>query len=1389
MHRRMTVKEMMKSLKNETINTWFDLGLFIDRVKESRPIPSAEFSSSFDEFKNQISDGGIGFVTFYYAVDGVTLEIEKYAKNFQSLVPDIPIHYIGGEFYPESQELIDPSVGKCAIPEMKSFDKWNLYKDFFHTKLQRGSKSYNSLIKKYWSQVLKITQKLGKYVEDNNIKLLYIVNVNSNPGNVSSAMANVLVSEYLGIPVINNNHDFYWEGGNKKVDIETKGLKPGPRDFFFKNSHVGEFFTLLEVLYPWESRSWMQVNINYGQTLHLIHKNGHNPANVTEIGTAVDVKEYQLISKRKKINAFVQFEKVLSRYKETPICYSADDVSQNKLVDKTNPRPILLGYKTQMLKNFLSENIVFLQPTRIVSRKKIAIGFKLISKMLNNKSFAEKFMESDRLKLTMLVTGPIPMGQHSYFETLVERFSAMLSEIDPKFRKKIFLGFLFSELDKDKFKKRFENPVGIPELYNIASLVLLPSETEGRGLPIIEACATGVPIFCRRYYPEKVYAEVIGEHLPEKDRLKVIEFDGININDKQVEAISRRVFYPHKYIEETEHNKKVVEKRYSLESLNKNIEDICYRLHLQLQPNNISLETAKIALRQYKKICNFRNADLKKIINFKSRQYLAGYGKLAFMLKLKSLIDPSYFRVEEQEIRGIAHNFAKNLIKTNPDKQKLARTKIVEFYNAVDNIFYYNDGNTKIRHDHSFSYRHRNTKHYPYQDFTIQELTGLINLLYLEIIQPEAVKSFDIRSNFFTDWNLALSQLTSSKTLAIDDREILIKKLKSNIPVAYFPGKFVKYELELFALQSIRARLKLSIEQELTEDILKKNFKKLAPVYIFAQEKPLGKWWTADNIIDYIVHGNESELKLLYDYQILKIIKTHQVCVGIHFPQLGELALNVLSKIKEQNGILISNRRNAITMTDTVNIDRFHIGMTTYQTTANILGIKPGHGYIQYAPAGVRTTLNYPTPVQTAYDFHQTLKSDLFKNLCDKLGEDVVFNAIKEDAEAKGSPIKLVLENLKNKNKEKDLVEYNYVSGVYPDGYPWNGVMARADLNNSNKWAFSIVSSSHQTKRVTCFVDEFEKEQHCTARIAWNGGYILNPELVGKLGLSEAYIGSPLGLLITNGEVKSAPLFNKPALFINKDGSIDIRKISASSGLKIYLGGRDFQFAPEYYNSKSPGNNPAFYDLMFNGKEIPGDGRVVIRLAGNEIKEVIKTKKGQKVQIIPVGLTLSLPADQVPKNLENSIVEMTFPGLENVLHAVEAGPMLVDGGKACIDMEEEGWKTQFSIKTQAARLDYTDMRGPKIAAGVDKNGNLFVVTINGRLRESVGATHIDMANIMEEFGMVKAMGFDPGGSSTLVVDGKTLNISPYNSNYERNPYSLPPEPRAVANAIIGYLKD
>ncbi len=1058
------------------------------------------------------------------------------------------------------------------------------------------------------------------------------------------------------------------------------------------------------------------------------------------------------------------------------------------MVSKDNPRPILIGArKTNPLDKFLNENIVFLQPTRIISRKRIEIGFDLIERLFANDEFYKRFSETKHLKLTIIITGPIAAGHFNYFKRLVEKFKELLDSLGEEIKHKIFLAFLFSELDKKEFKSNFENPVGIPELYNIASLILLPSKTEGRGLPIIEATACGTPIFCSRYYPENVYSEVIGEHLPHIDRLKVIEFDGKNITKKHVKKIIDRVFFPHLFSNEITHNYQVVNKRYSLDSLKGNIDDICYRLYRQLKSNRRTAIKIKKEIVEYKRLCTHKNENLKAILNTEKREYLPGYGRMRFMILLKSLIDPSFFRVEEQLFRGMAFSYANKLLNSRIDDIPLKQK--IKFLNAIEEIFLFKNGELNIQHDHSLPYRHRNKNNYPYQDFTIQEISGLINSIFDSLIGVNKNPKIKTNAHFFTDIDLALSQLTSSTYLGIDDRKSLIHKLQSNVPIAYFPGKYIKNELEFFALQAVRSRLELGIDEELTADIIENNAKFISPIFILASKITTYENYNSQSIINFIVEGDDQELILLYKYNILQVIETDQLCIGIHFHQLGDEGLSVLRKIKDENGFIISNRQESSIMTDIVDIDRFHIGKVEDRLTEAILGIPINSGFIQFVPAGIRATLAFPTPVQTAKEFNEYIKGDEFRLAKEKFGEKEIYKILKLDAETKMSPIKKVIGDLLNKNNENEIVTYEYLSGIYKDGLPWNGVVAKAFLNKKNKkWEF-VADSSKKTKRVIDFVNDYKERIGIEAKIAWNGGYILNAELVGKLGLPESYIGSPLGLLISEGKVLSAPLFNKPALTFSKQ-TVNILRVNCSKGIIVSRGTESVEFAEDQYNTNGNFNQLRYFDLMYENEQILVENSFVLRLAGNIIKEVIRIEEKQEIVIVPVGLTLCIPINKLPKSWKvNDELEIRLTGIENINYAIEAGPMLIDNGKVILDMKEEGWTTQNSIKTQAARLDYIDMRGPKIAVGIDYEGNLVVLTVNGRIRESVGATHLDMAEILKNLNIQKAMGFDPGGSSTLVVNGQTLNISPYNSNYEENIYSLPPEPRAVSNVIMGYIKN
>ena len=52
----------------------------------------------------------------------------------------------------------------------------------------------------------------------------------------------------------------------------------------------------------------------------------------------------------------------------------------------------------------------------------------------------------------------------------------------------------------------------------------------------------------------------------------------------------------------------------------------------------------------------------------------------------------------------------------------------------------------------------------------------------------------------------------------------------------------------------------------------------------------------------------------------------------------------------------------------------------------------------------------------------------------------------------------------------------------------------------------------------------------------------------------------------------------------------------------------------------------------------------------------------------------------------STTLELELTDLAHIAQAVEAGPLLVEDGKVAIDMKAEGWKTENSIRTQAARF-------------------------------------------------------------------------------------------------------
>ena len=111
---------------------------------------------------------------------------------------------------------------------------------------------------------------------------------------------------------------------------------------------------------------------------------------------------------------------------------------------------------------------------------------------------------------------------------------------------------------KHKFKK-----LSIEDIYRLATIVVFPSLTEGRGLPIIESSAAGIPIICSRYNPKEVFAYVVGEGMSKNKQIRYIPFPEKKFSNPFLNKLSDLLLNPEVWEQNKKHNIEVIRKRYS----------------------------------------------------------------------------------------------------------------------------------------------------------------------------------------------------------------------------------------------------------------------------------------------------------------------------------------------------------------------------------------------------------------------------------------------------------------------------------------------------------------------------------------------------------------------------------------------------------------------------------------------------------------------------------------------------------------------------------------------------------------------------------------------------------------------------------------------------------
>jgi hypothetical protein len=256
------------------------------------------------------------------------------------------------------------------------------------------------------------------------------------------------------------------------------------------------------------------------------------------------------------------------------------------------------------------------------------------------------------------------------------------------------------------------------------------------------------------------------------------------------------------------------------------------------------------------------------------------------------------------------------------------------------------------------------------------------------------------------------------------------------------------------------------------------------------------------------------------------------------------------------------------------------------------------------------------------------------------------------------------------------------------------------------------------------------------------------------------YRGESSGVLVVEGKLISEPLEGRAAFGLIR-GAIGAEIIFGHLKFSGYVvTGRGRRLAIGGLNRPRGADELIVYTPEFHRTTLTAPDGVEAVVRKNT---VIRVGDGEGSGIIPPdGLVLSASGKARQWMLSN-LRAGSRVRLEAKLEPVESemneawsrassivggGPQLIKEGKVAITFEAEKIAQRF-----------VSDRHPRTAIARLKDGRVLLATVDGRQPGvSVGMSLGELANLLLEFGASEAINLDGGGSTTMVVNGKLVNV-------------------------------
>jgi len=270
--------------------------------------------------------------------------------------------------------------------------------------------------------------------------------------------------------------------------------------------------------------------------------------------------------------------------------------------------------------------------------------------------------------------------------------------------------------------------------------------------------------------------------------------------------------------------------------------------------------------------------------------------------------------------------------------------------------------------------------------------------------------------------------------------------------------------------------------------------------------------------------------------------------------------------------------------------------------------------------------------------------------------------------------------------------------------------------------------------------------EQTTALAAMNGDYFSFTQ------------GAPIGLMVRSGELLCTPLKAR-AVFGWGPQDAEVGQCNSSLSFTPEDGS---QTKLDELNQPCGPNQIAIYTPAEGTATIAGPHVTVMLDMSNPTWAPSTLVVGAVESILPDGSQVKVPdgkallmatGDKMP--LLSSMhagqkisIKLQTQGFdwEKVENVIGGGPILLKDGKVAVDAEQEGFPASFYAK-----------RHPRTAIGKTAEGDIWLVTIDGRQEISAGATLDETAKGMQRLGCVDAINLDGGGSTCLHLLGVTVN--------------------------------